>query len=92
MEGTSEMKKYLLASVLLVGFAGSAYAVTGQFDNMCSWGLANHKDVQTDCSVNATIKGSTYCFSSQDAKTNFMKSPDSNLKKAETFYKSEHKG
>ena len=25
MEGTSEMKKYLLASVLLVGFAGSAY-------------------------------------------------------------------
>jgi YHS domain-containing protein len=48
--------------------------------------------VQTDCSVNATIKGSTYCFSSQDAKTNFMKSPDANLKKAETFYKSEHKG
>ena len=46
MEGTSEMKKYLLASVLLVGFAGSAYAVTGQFDNMCSWELANHKDVQ----------------------------------------------
>ena len=42
--------------------------------------------------VNATIKGSTYCFSSQDAKTNFMKSPDANLKKAETFYKSEHKG
>ena len=92
MEGTSEMKRYLLASVLLVGFAGSAYAVTGQFDNMCSWGLANHKDVKTDCSVNATIKGSTYCFSSQDAKTNFMKSPDANLKKAETFYKSEHKG
>ena len=52
----------------------------------------NHKDVKTDCSVNATIKGSTYCFSSQDAKTNFMKSPDANLKKTETFYKSEHKG
>jgi hypothetical protein len=62
------MKKHLLASVLLVGFAGSAYAVTGQFDNMCAWGLANHKDVQTDCSVNATIKG---CRS---FKTNFMKS------------------
>jgi hypothetical protein len=56
-EGTSEMKKYLIASTLIVGFAGSAYAVTGQFANMCSWGLANHKDVQTDCSVNATIKG-----------------------------------
>jgi len=37
-EGTSEMKKYLIASILIVGFAGSAYAVTGQFGNMCSWG------------------------------------------------------
>ena len=32
-EGTSEMKKYLIASILIVGFAGSAYAVTGQFGN-----------------------------------------------------------
>jgi YHS domain-containing protein len=86
------MNKCLLATILLVGIAGPAYAVTGQFDNMCAWGLANHKDVQTDCSVNATIKGSRYCFSSQDAKTNFMKSPNANLKKAEAFYKSEHKG
>ena len=86
------MKKYLIASILIVGFAGSAYAVTGQFGNMCSWGLANHKDVQTDCSVNATIKGKTYCFSSADAKGQFMKSPSSNLTKAESFYKSEHKG
>jgi YHS domain-containing protein len=86
------MKKYLLASVLIVGFAGSAYAVNGQFSNMCSWGLANHKDVQTDCSVNATIKGKTYCFSSADAKSQFMKNPSGNLTKAESFYKSEHKG
>ena len=74
------MKKYLIASVLIVGFAGSAYAANGQFGNMCSWGLANHKDVQTDCSVNATIKGKTYCFSSADAKgSQFMKNPSSNL-------------
>ena len=70
----------------------TAYAVTGEFSNMCSWGLANHKDVQTDCSVNATIKGKTYCFSSQEAKDNFMKRPDANLAKAKSFYKSEHKG
>ena len=31
------MKKYLTASILIIGFAGSAYAVTGQFGNMCSW-------------------------------------------------------
>ena len=90
--GTSEMKKYLLASVLIVGFAGSAYAVNGQFGDMCSWGLANHKDVQTNCSVNASIKGKTYCFSSADAKSQFMKNPSGNLTKAESFYKSEHKG
>ena len=39
---------------------------------MCSWGLANHKDVKTDCSVNTTIKGQTYCFSSPEAKADFM--------------------
>ena len=54
---------------------------------MCTWGLANHKDVQTDCSVNATIKGKTYCFSSTDAKSQFMKNPSSNLTKAESFFK-----
>ena len=46
-------------------------------------GLANHKDVKTDCSVNATIAGKTYCFSSAEAKTDFMKAPDDNLAKAE---------
>ena len=78
---------------LALGLATMAYAAaTGQFGNMCTWGLANHKDVQTDCSVNATIKGKTYCFSSTDAKSQFMKNPSSNLTKAESFYKSEHKG
>ena len=81
-----------LALALVLGLATTAYAATGQFNNMCSWGLANQKDVQTDCSVNATIKGNTYCFSSQEAKDNFMKNPDANLAKAESFYKSEHKG
>jgi YHS domain-containing protein len=81
-----------LASALSLALATGALAATGQFNNMCSWGLANSKDVKTDCSVNATIKGKTYCFSSADAKSQFMKNPDANLAKAETFYKSEHKG
>jgi YHS domain-containing protein len=81
-----------LAGALMFGLATAAHAATGQFDNMCSWGLANHKDVQTKCSVNATIKGKTYCFSSEDAKNQFMKDPSGNLAKAESFYKSEHKG
>ena len=81
-----------LAFALILGVATTAYAATGQFGNMCSWGLANHKDVATDCSVNTSIKGKTYCFSSQEAKANFMKNPTANLSKAESFYKSEHKG
>ncbi|OFW71847.1 MAG: hypothetical protein A2W02_01810 [Alphaproteobacteria bacterium RBG_16_64_48] len=82
----------ILAGAFALGLATAAMATTGQFDNMCSWGLANQKDVQTDCSVNATIKGKTYCFSSDQAKADFMKNPDANLAKAESFYKSEHKG
>ena len=88
----STISKSALAVALMLGFATTAYAATGQFSNMCSWGLANHKDVPTDCSVNTSIKGKTYCFSSEDAKANFLKDPTANLAKAESFYKSEHKG
>jgi YHS domain-containing protein len=88
----STISKSALAVAFMLGFATTAYAATGQFSNMCSWALANHKDVPTDCSVNTSIKGKTYCFSSQEAKANFMKNPTANLAKAESFYKSEHKG
>ena len=88
----STISKSALAVAFLLGFATTAYAATGQFSNMCSWGLANHKDVPTDCSVNTSIKGKTYCFGSQEAKANFLKNPTANLSKAESFYKSEHKG
>jgi len=50
-----------LAGALALGIATAA--VAGEFDNMCSWGLANGKMVKTDCSVNAAINGKTYCFS-----------------------------
>ena len=81
-----------LTVVLMLGLATAANAAHGPFDNMCTWGLANHKDVQTNCSVNATFKGKTYCFSSAAAKSQFMKDPGGNLTTAESFYKSEHKG
>ncbi|MGH6805205.1 MAG: hypothetical protein ACREC3_17850 [Methyloceanibacter sp.] len=82
----------ILAGAFALGLATAAMAATGEFDNMCSWGLANQKDVKTDCSVNTTMQGKTYCFSSDQAKADFMKNPDANLAKAESFYKSEHKG
>ena len=75
-----------LAGAFALGLATSAFAATGQFDNMCSWGLANGKKVKTDCSVNAAIKGKTYCFSNKEAMGEFMKSPDANLAKAQVVY------
>jgi len=87
---TGTVTKLALAGAFTLGLAAAAFAATGEFNNMCSWGLANHKDVQTDCSVNAPIKGKTYCFSNEEAKANFMKDPESNLVKAAGFYKSEN--
>jgi len=81
----------LAAAALVLGFAGTALAATGQFGNECSWGLANHKVVHTNCSVNAMIKGQTYCFSNQEAKTMFMEHPKANMRKAKAFYDSQNK-
>ena len=80
----------ILAGAFALGLATATFAATGQFDDMCSWGLANNKEVKTDCSVNATIEGKTYCFSNEDAKANFMKDPDANLAKAQSFYSKSH--
>ena len=77
-----------IAGALALGLATAAIA--GEFDNKCSWGLANGKTVKTDCSVNAAIKGKTYCFSNKQAKTEFMKNPDANLAKATPSYGEKH--
>ena len=81
-----------LAGALLLGLTTAALAVTGEFDNMCTQGLALGKDIKTDCSVNAVIDGKTYCFGNEQAKTDFMKDPKGNLAKAQTYYNSKHPG
>jgi YHS domain-containing protein len=82
-----------LAAVFAMSFAVTAVAATkGQFDNMCAEGLAMHKNIKTNCSVNTVYKGKTYCFGNEQAKKVFMKDPAANLSKAEAYYKSEHKG
>ncbi len=82
-----------IAGVLALGLATAAVAATkGEFNNMCTEGLALGKDVQTDCSVNATIKGKTYCFGSAQAKADFMKDPEGNLAKAQAYYSKKHPG
>jgi len=81
-----------VAGALLLGLTTAALAVTGEFDNMCTQGLAMGKDIKTDCSVNTTLDGKTYCFGNEAAKTEFMKDPKGNLAKAQSYYKSKHPG
>jgi YHS domain-containing protein len=75
-----------IAGAFLLGMATAALAVTGEYDNMCTMGLAMGKDIQTDCSINGQIGGKTYCFGSEEAKTTFMKDPQGNLAKAQGYY------
>jgi YHS domain-containing protein len=80
-----------LASAFSLILATGALAVTGQFNNMCAEGLALHKEIKTDCTVNAVYQGKTYCFGSEQAKQDFMRNPSANLAKAEAYYK-KHQG
>jgi YHS domain-containing protein len=81
-----------VAGAVLLGLSTAALAVSGEYDNMCTMGLAMGKEVATDCSINADIGGKTYCFGSQEAKTEFMKDPEGNLAKAQTFYSKKKAG
>jgi len=81
-----------LAGAFALGLTTAALAATGEFDNMCAEGLAMQKQIKTDCSVNGTYQGKTYCFGNEEAKQEFMKDPAANLAKAQEYYKSEHKG
>ena len=81
-----------VAGALLLGMATAALALTGEYSNMCTMGLALGKDIQTDCTVNAQLQDKTYCFGSKDAMAEFMKSPKENLAKAHTYYSKKHPG
>jgi YHS domain-containing protein len=76
-----------VAGACLLGFAATAaFAATGEYDDMCTMGLALGKEVKTDCTVSETIDGKKYCFGNEAAKTLFMKDPQANLAKAQAFY------
>jgi YHS domain-containing protein len=78
---------------LALGLATFAVAATkGEFGNMCTMGLALHKNISTDCSVNTVYRGKTYCFGNEQAKAQFLKHPHANLAKAEAFYSKERHG
>ena len=45
-----------IAGAFLLGMATAALAVTGEYGNMCTMGLATGKQIQTDCSINSQLK------------------------------------
>jgi len=85
------MTHTLLAAALALGLTTAAFAATGEFNNLCAEGLAQHKQIKTDCSINGSYQGKTYCFGSDSAKEAFMKDPATHLSKAEAFF-SKHQG
>ena len=80
------------AAALMLGLTTAALAVTGEYSNMCTMGLASGKDIQTDCTINAQLQGKTYCFGSKEAMTQFMADPSGNLAKAQAYYSTKHPG
>ena len=49
-----------IAGAFVLGLASASIAAAkGEFDNMCAEGLALHKQIHTDCSVNGEYKGKT---------------------------------
>ena len=89
-------KSYVTSAIVgavVLGVATLAVAATkGEFGNTCTMGLALHKNISTDCSVNTIYRGKTYCFGNEQAKAQFLKHPHSTLAKAQTFYRKEHHG
>jgi hypothetical protein len=81
-----------VAGAFLLGMATAAMALTGEYGNMCTMGLALGKDIQTDCSIHAQLQDKTYCFGSKEATADFMKNPKENLAKAQTYYSKKHPG
>jgi hypothetical protein len=82
-----------IAAIAVFGFAGAAVAAEhGEFGDMCTTGLAMHKQVQSDCSHRATWDGKQYCFGDQKAElVFFQKGPDEMISKAAAYYKELHK-
>ena len=48
----------------------------GEFDGLCTMGLALGKEINPDCSTNAVIDGKTYCFDDEEAKIEFLMVPE----------------
>ena len=76
--------KVVTASALATLLAGIALA--GEFSDHCTTSLANDRMTKTKCEINTMVDGKTYCFGSEQARTDFMQDPRATIMKATAFY------
>lgn len=72
----------------------SAIAVEKEFGATCAYGLSEFGvEVKTDCKINwqDPATGKTFCFSKEEARQEFLKNPEANIRKAQATYAKLHK-
>ena len=77
----------LLAGAALTGTpAPAAAAAQPEFGGQCALGLAEGHSIATDCSISWTARdGKLYCFSSEQARKQFLEDPQGNIQRALDF-------
>lgn len=73
-------KLFLLAPIFI--YYSSSCGFAGEFNDLCAFSLTEGKKMKVSCAINETIDTKIYCFGSQEAKTEFLKNPFGNIKKA----------
>lgn len=87
------MRAIIIATLLAV-VSFTAVAADNQFGATCAYGLSQYGvEVKTDCKINwqDPASGKTFCFSKEEARQEFLKSPEANIKKAEATYAKLHR-
>ena len=80
------------AGALLLGLDRCGFGRDRRIQQHVHSGARSRQGHQTDCSINGQIEGKTYCFGSQQAKTDLSKDPKGNMAKAQAYYMSKHPG
>ncbi len=82
----------LTVCVLLPGAASTGAAapaagvVQPEFGGQCAMGLSEGHAIATDCSISWTARdGKRYCFSTEQAKKQFLEDPQGNIERALDF-------
>jgi len=77
----------LLCAAVLGMIAVAVQAAEPEFNKECAMGLAMKKHIPTDRSVTWTAdNGKVYCFSNEDARSEFLKAPPAGILRSTPFF------